>query len=128
MVVDLPTCPRWPMPTAPASTTFDHPLQGARQGPKELHHEPPRQSERLAHAGRHRGRAGRGRPPGAPGPRKGAAVTAFAYEVRVISWDRQALAWRPLEPAGRLVAPGIVQAKRDALALYGHALAPWQAL
>lgn len=55
-------------------------------------------------------------------------MTTFAYEVRVVSWDRQAGVWRPLEPAGRLVAPGIVQAKRDALALYGDALAPWQAL
>lgn len=53
---------------------------------------------------------------------------AYAYEVRVISWDRQAGAWRTLEPAGRIVAASLRDAKRQALARYGDALAPWQAL
>ena len=48
---------------------------------------------------------------------------AYAYEVRVISWDRHRGAWQTLEPAGRIAATGLRDAKRQALAQYGAAMA-----
>lgn len=53
---------------------------------------------------------------------------AYAYEVRLVSCPKDTAAVRPGEPLGRLVAPGIVPARAEALRRYEALLAPWQGM